>query len=266
MGYRIGEVADFLSLTKEGIRYYEKKGIITSVRDENNDYRYYPRFEITKLKHIRALQSIGYSLDEACALSIRIDWNNSDAFDEKLRELDQKEADLKRVRRQLEEQKRVIRQYKSGQIELRERPDYLFLPRVPAEDSAQSQRDKAFISHLRRVEKVWTASIPLVTLYAKHFDEDLNPVIDVMGSAVDAQNARELDLPTEGTICIPGGRFICYVVAGIYEEGLSIEPVLDFIRENHLTISGSTYGALRLMNRLPNGKMEGLFELFFPVQ
>lgn len=34
MKYRIGEMAEFFGLTKEAIRYYERKGIVTSIRDE----------------------------------------------------------------------------------------------------------------------------------------------------------------------------------------------------------------------------------------
>ena len=53
MKYRIGEMAEFFGLTKEAIRYYERKGIVTSIRDERTGYRYYERDEITTLKQIR---------------------------------------------------------------------------------------------------------------------------------------------------------------------------------------------------------------------
>lgn len=65
MRYRIGEVADFFGLTKEGVRYYERKGLLTSIRDEQTGYRYYEREQITHLKRIRLYESMGFSLDEA---------------------------------------------------------------------------------------------------------------------------------------------------------------------------------------------------------
>lgn len=46
-------MAEFFRLTKEAIRYYERKGIVTSIRDERTGYRYYERDEITTLKQIR---------------------------------------------------------------------------------------------------------------------------------------------------------------------------------------------------------------------
>ena len=65
MKYRIGEMAEFFGLTKEAIRYYERKGLVTSTRDAQTGYRYYERDEITTLKQIRTYESLGFSLNEA---------------------------------------------------------------------------------------------------------------------------------------------------------------------------------------------------------
>ena len=70
MKYRIGEMAEFFGLTKEAIRYYERKGIVTSIRDERTGYRYYERDEITTLKQIRTYESLGFSLDDAQAMAV----------------------------------------------------------------------------------------------------------------------------------------------------------------------------------------------------
>ena len=52
MRYRTGEMAEFFGMTKEGIRYLERQGLITSRRDEQNRYRYFSRSEITRLKEL----------------------------------------------------------------------------------------------------------------------------------------------------------------------------------------------------------------------
>lgn len=62
-------MAEFFGLTKEAIRYYERKGIVTSIRDERTGYRYYERDEITTLKQIRTYESLGFSLDDAQAMA-----------------------------------------------------------------------------------------------------------------------------------------------------------------------------------------------------
>lgn len=62
--YRIGELADLFGITKEGIRYLERQGLITSVRDEENGYRYYGRASTATLKTVRTYQRLGLSLNE----------------------------------------------------------------------------------------------------------------------------------------------------------------------------------------------------------
>ena len=50
MKYRTGEMAEFFGMTKEGIRFLERKGMIVSKRDERNGYRYFSRSEVSLLK------------------------------------------------------------------------------------------------------------------------------------------------------------------------------------------------------------------------
>ncbi|MGI6152084.1 MAG: MerR family transcriptional regulator [Christensenellales bacterium] len=68
MKYRIGEVAELFGLTKGGVRFLEKKGVIRSQRDERNGYRYYDREQITNIKQLRSYQAMGFSLEEAMDL------------------------------------------------------------------------------------------------------------------------------------------------------------------------------------------------------
>lgn len=47
--YKIGSVAQFLGLSSEALRYYEKNGILDSQRDDENGYRYYSTWDINYL-------------------------------------------------------------------------------------------------------------------------------------------------------------------------------------------------------------------------
>ena len=46
MKYTIGEVANFLHLSRDMIRYYEKRGVIVSERNESNNYRTYDNMAV----------------------------------------------------------------------------------------------------------------------------------------------------------------------------------------------------------------------------
>ena len=62
--YRIGEIAELFGITKEGIRYLERKGLIHSVRNDDNGYRFFDRTSVATLKTIRTYERLGLSLNE----------------------------------------------------------------------------------------------------------------------------------------------------------------------------------------------------------
>lgn len=62
MNYRINDVADFLNVSKDLIRYYEKKGAIQPERDRDNNYRIYSIENIFRLMEILAFKDIGVNV------------------------------------------------------------------------------------------------------------------------------------------------------------------------------------------------------------
>lgn len=66
--YSIGKMAKLLDISSEAIRYYENKGIILPLRDENSGYRYYNTWDLHMLLYARYCQSYGFSLDEVADL------------------------------------------------------------------------------------------------------------------------------------------------------------------------------------------------------
>ncbi len=49
MDYSIRDVSDFLHLSREMIRYYEKWGVLTPKRNEQNNYRSYTILDVFML-------------------------------------------------------------------------------------------------------------------------------------------------------------------------------------------------------------------------
>ena len=59
----IGDFAKKSKLTRETIRFYEKKGLLKSIRKENN-YREYSENDIRIVHFINALKELGFILPE----------------------------------------------------------------------------------------------------------------------------------------------------------------------------------------------------------
>lgn len=59
----VSEVAKILGINKNTILYYDREGIIRSIRDSNN-YRYYHKNQIKNFKAVLSLRKSGFSLEE----------------------------------------------------------------------------------------------------------------------------------------------------------------------------------------------------------
>lgn len=60
----IKEVEKLTGLTAKSIRYYENKGLLTVERNEENDYRSYSETEVNRLKRIKLLRYLEFSVEE----------------------------------------------------------------------------------------------------------------------------------------------------------------------------------------------------------
>ncbi|GCD09301.1 MerR family transcriptional regulator [Clostridium tagluense] len=62
--YSIKEVAKLFNITTNKIRFYEKKGIITPARDEENNYRYYTEKDLIKLQTILMYRILNIPIED----------------------------------------------------------------------------------------------------------------------------------------------------------------------------------------------------------
>ena len=63
---RIGELARRAHVSRDTIRYYERRGLLGSIDRETgpNDYKDYPEESFTRLSMIRYLKRLGFTLGE----------------------------------------------------------------------------------------------------------------------------------------------------------------------------------------------------------
>ena len=64
MEYKIGEVSKIINISKEMIRYYEKKGVLTPSRVNDNNYRTYSTMDIFLLMEIVRYQALDYNMNQ----------------------------------------------------------------------------------------------------------------------------------------------------------------------------------------------------------
>lgn len=60
---QIGEIASATGLSRDTLRYYEKRGLLQARRSDNG-YRDYPPEAVDWLRYIRTAQTLGFTLKE----------------------------------------------------------------------------------------------------------------------------------------------------------------------------------------------------------
>lgn len=84
--FKIGEVTKIMGVTRKALLIYEELGLLTpAVKDEESGYRYYSADNMTQIRSIRSLQSLGLSLKEVA--EYYYDTENMDALLQRLIEL-----------------------------------------------------------------------------------------------------------------------------------------------------------------------------------
>lgn len=103
---KIGELAELTGLAPSRIRFYERIGLLKTVRRKANGYRTYPPEAVTMLKLITTAQQAGFSLDELTSLlpADLADWDHGSlltTLHQKIRDIDEIQERLAQSKAQL---------------------------------------------------------------------------------------------------------------------------------------------------------------------
>lgn len=107
MSYQISEFAKQCNVNKETIRYYEGKGLIQKHSRQETGYRLYTEEDVRRVKFIKRLQKLGFTLNEIHKLLGVVDQDDArcagmyEFVTDKLVELHQKLEELKKVEQML---------------------------------------------------------------------------------------------------------------------------------------------------------------------
>lgn len=117
--YSIGALAEATDTKVETVRYYERIGLLPEPGRTSGNYRAYSADHLGRLSFIRRARDLGFTLDQIRALLGLADHKDDDccAVDtmarDHLTDIDRKIADLKALRRELND---LLGQCKQGTI------------------------------------------------------------------------------------------------------------------------------------------------------
>lgn len=106
-GMRIGELAERLGINTKTIRYYESIGLLPAPQRTSSGYRHYSAADVDRLTFIKTAQRLAMSLDEIREILAFRDRGQPpcgyvrEVLDHQVTEIDQRIAELVRLREQL---------------------------------------------------------------------------------------------------------------------------------------------------------------------
>ena len=92
MTYRISELAEKCGVNKETIRYYERVGLLLEPSRTNAGYRMYSEESVNRIKFIKRMQDLGFTLAEITKLLGVVDKDNErckDMYDFVVQKIDE---------------------------------------------------------------------------------------------------------------------------------------------------------------------------------
>lgn len=260
MLYRIGEAAEILGMTKEGVRFLERKGLLHSVRDENNGYRYYNRGSLTIVQQVRGYSALGFTLEEAADLVLQRDEGHIlSALEERDKLMEEEIKALVGKRALLQSQRELVQRAYSCREErsIRAiRPAY-YLP-LEGERVAESG------SWLREAEKRWMMAAPPVMLAKQPLDKDGN-LLKSKGMCVSAAEAERLGLPLRGAVY--QGEELCLIanICNPIGEVEGFRELYDWVCSRGWVPTGDMTSAVQIPT-IRGGKRCNLNIVYMPVK
>ncbi len=112
--YSIGEISKLCNVSKKALRFYEKKGLLSSLRQDYNNYRAYTQEELLRLPVLKYYKQMGFRLEEMRAF---VSGGGGAAypallaaFEKKLEELQKMRAELARCETSVRDWHELIRE------------------------------------------------------------------------------------------------------------------------------------------------------------
>ena len=222
--FQIGEITKIMGVTRKALLVFEEMGLLTpAVKDEESGYRYYSADNMTQIRAIRSLQSLGLTLKEV--EQYYYDTENIDIYLARLMEL---RASLDKNIQMLQ-----VRAAKRGDLTVRKTT----LPRQVCYCRRYTCEDVSDAANKLRDTYIAAAHSGKMYMLGRMFTMRMSPATDKLDLMCCIPVTDDFDGPERTEF--PQTPALCIYYRGPYEEtGLAIGALLQYVKENNIEITG----------------------------
>ncbi len=260
--YSIGEVSKITGISRDRLRNYEEKGILTPVKNLYNGYREYSIDDIDTVLLIEFYRSIDLSIDSISKISQDSSLEEIKLLiDRKKQEVDK---ELRKLTRISDNISGFLADYETiknnlNKIIIRNMDDFQIYDEL-ADFRSYKEYDKIHASHKKDPDK------PIIRKLTRKLILENNHIAESMmiitGPVEEGRNIKSED------ICSPGRSLYTIKEDSRKAENLMADiqqAFLGFIQENNCVIAGTAYANLLFMTR-DDGFIKSYLEIFLPLK
>lgn len=263
--YKIGEISNLYGIGTDSLRYYEEIGILKPRRDDNG-YRMYNISDIRTLNILRDLRSIGFSMAEIKEHLADFNLEKTlSLFRREIRVIDQKTAQLEKLRDQLSSRIEEIEHHLSsdvyGEIEVVRLPARRILALT---ENVYADEELDFV--LKKLQKENENLLYIIGNGDMGATIPLDYISD--GGYGHFNSVFYLTEEEEFDDILPEGSYLCTTVKGSYTEAVPAawKALFAELRARNLTASGDPIEQYVIDNHDTNDDTEYITRLQIPLK
>ena len=263
-----GSVAKWMGLSDEGIRLYERHGLIHPEKDEQNKYRAFDIMDVTMLLYGMVYRESGFSMKEAQQLAN--DCSIDEVYDAYLQKVKQRRQELELERLKLERVEEIALEIERA----KDRYGMCFVEERPALYRLEFMDRGAMVEEAskQKCANHWMKNyLPFVMLSTRYYAHTLSKprtgIEAVSGFGVYAKYADVLGIEeNEHVKYYPPVRAV-HTILSANNEMLNPDytKALRYIKENHLRVCGDPL-SFGIANLHFNKMFERYYHIWIPVE
>ena len=269
MYYKIGEFANMMGVPAATIRFYEKLGIVKSIKDKNNNYRYFHDLDARNLLWCRWYRGIGIPLPDVAKIM------NNYSLDEIVGTLEQRENELINEIKKNQQLLAKINEICKRKDDIHSLKDICIIENSPAFYRLKQTINNSLIPNNAKdsIVNEWINMVPFtyfsVVIPKKNLYSENNDIDYSWGIAITEKEAEEHKLHIdEKAEFYPEKKCVTSIISKFESDLIKLKDIkhmINYINEKDLKINGDCMGKL-LLREKNNGELIYYFSFHIPVE
>lgn len=271
--YHVGELAEYFGVSKDTLRLYDRMGILSHKKDENNGYRVYSRIDLICLDYVMRLRELEIPLEDIRMMVSDCTIEHSEAI------MQMQDKLLEDRIRKLKNQQAMVRDYQKsfsnaiqnmGQITIKQSQQMICKKINTSLKEVLTDFNEITATHVSR----FTFMAPINKFLDDSAWENFQSS-DVRGRMLyhavtlidDEQFAERPDFPKEKFEVIPPRKCVYAILKTLTNQDYSdFIQVKDFIKQNHFVLADDPM--FRALSFLRTSQENGVdyYEFWAPIQ